>query len=233
MVNRSRFEHIAGLRTGAYIRVSHEEQVKHGYSLDAQRENLEQFIKENRLKLVDFYMDEGISARKNPQKRKEFKRMITDVEAGNLDLIIFIKLDRWFRNIQEYYIAQQILEKNNVQWVATMEDYDTTTASGRLNLNIRLSIAHDEADRTSERIKFVFENKLKNKEVITGACPLGYKIENKHYVIDEETAPIARAVFDEYNDRQSKRKTLDAIYARFGMKLCARTVDRIIKNRGI
>ena len=148
MVNRSRFEHIAGLRTGAYIRVSHEEQVKHGYSLDAQRENLEQFIKENRLKLVDFYMDEGISARKNPQKRKEFKRMITDVEAGNLDLIIFIKLDRWFRNIQEYYIAQQILEKNNVQWVATMEDYDTTTASGRLNLNIRLSIAQDEADRT-------------------------------------------------------------------------------------
>lgn len=231
MVNRNRFEHIAGLRTGAYIRVSHEEQVKHGYSLDAQRENLEQFIKENRLKLVDFYMDEGISARKNPQKRKEFKRMITDVEAGNLDLIIFIKLDRWFRNIQEYYIAQQILEKNNVQWVATMEDYDTTTASGRLNLNIRLSIAQDEADRTSERIKFVFENKLKNKEVITGACPLGYKIENKHYVIDEETAPIARAVFDEYNDRQSKRKTLDAIYARFGMKLCARTVDRIIKNR--
>lgn len=231
MVNRNRFEHIAGLRTGAYIRVSHEEQVKHGYSLDAQRENLEQFIKENRLKLVDFYVDEGISARKNPQKRKEFKRMITDVEAGNLDLIIFIKLDRWFRNIQEYYIAQHILEKNNVQWVATMEDYDTTTASGRLNLNIRLSIAQDEADRTSERIKFVFENKLKNKEVITGACPLGYKIENKHYVIDEETAPIATAVFKEYNNRQSKRKTMDAVYAQFGMKLCARTVDRIIKNR--
>ncbi|MDO5433357.1 recombinase family protein [Eubacterium sp.] len=228
---RNRFEHLAGLRTGAYIRVSHEEQVKNGYSLDAQRENLQQFIKENRLKLVDFYMDEGISARKNPQKRKEFKRMISDVEAGNLDLIIFIKLDRWFRNIQEYYIAQQVLDKNNVQWVSTMEDYDTTTASGRLNLNIRLSIAQDEADRTSERIKFVFENKLKNKEVITGACPLGYKIENKHYVIDEETAPIARAVFKEYNDRQSKRKTMDAIYAQFGMKLCARTVDRIIKNR--
>jgi DNA invertase Pin-like site-specific DNA recombinase len=60
--------------------------------------------------------------------------------------------------------VQTILEKNNVNWIATEEDYDSTTANGRLHLNIKLSIAQDEADRTSERIKFIIAAKKANSK---------------------------------------------------------------------
>lgn len=216
---RNRFENIAGLRVGAYIRVSHDEQVKHGYSLDAQRENLQNFIKENHLQLVDFYEDEGITARKNLKNRKAFKRMLEDIEAHKMDLIIFIKLDRWFRNIQDYYITQQVLDKNNVQWIATTEEYDTTTASGRLNLNIRLSIAQDEADRTSERIKFVFDEKKRRREALTRSVPIGYKISDNHYVIDDEKAPLVRDYFKFYLETQSIVKAVDMIRDKYNFPL--------------
>jgi DNA invertase Pin-like site-specific DNA recombinase len=122
-------------------------------------------------------------------------RMLDDVRTGRIDLILFIKLDRWFRNVAEYYEVQRILDEHKVHWIATEEDYDTTTANGRLHLNIKLSIAQDESDRTSERIKFVFESKVKRGEVISGKVPLGYKIENKCMQIDASTAPIVQASF--------------------------------------
>ena len=68
-------------------------------------------------------------------------------------IILVTKLDRWFRNIGEYYKVQEILEAHNVSWKTIYEDYDTSTAAGRLKINIMLSVAQDEADRASERIK--------------------------------------------------------------------------------
>lgn len=70
-----------------------------------------------------------------------------------IDIILFIKPDRWFRNVADYYEPQRILGAHHVQWIATDKNYDTTTSNGRLHLNIKLSIAQEESDRTSERIK--------------------------------------------------------------------------------
>ena len=139
-------------RAALYARVSTEEQAMHGVSLDAQKERLLSYAKENNLTVVDLYVDEGISARKRYTRRPEFLRMLEDVKQKKIDGVLFIKLDRWFRNIADYYEVQAILDKYRVQWIATEEDYDTTTANGRLALNIKLAIAQDESDRTSERI---------------------------------------------------------------------------------
>lgn len=222
---------IEGKRAAAYIRVSHDEQAQHGLSLEAQRQNLKDYAKNNKLKLIDIYADEGITARKNPKNRKEFKRMLLDVQSGSIDLIIFIKLDRWFRNVKDYYLTQEILDQHKVQWIATLEDYDTTTATGRLNLNIRLSIAQDESDRTGERIRFVFENKLRNKEVISGGCPFGIFIKDKHYAIDNEKAPIVRDLFNYYIKIKSRTKTMDYLYQKYGVPLKYITITRMIRNR--
>ena len=96
----------AAQRAALYIRVSTEEQAMHGYSLDAQRETLTRYANMHNLVIVDYYIDEGKSARKKFQNRKEFMRMMTDVEAGRIDLILFIKLDRWFRSVKDYYKIQ-------------------------------------------------------------------------------------------------------------------------------
>ena len=154
--------------TALYIRVSTQEQTIHGLSLEAQRASLEAWAKKNQKKIVGVYADEDISARKTASQRPSLQRRLREVEAGNVDLIVFTKLDRWFRNIAEYYKVQEILEAHNVNWKTILEDYDTSTASGRLKINIMLSVAQDEADRTSERIKVVFESKQAKGELPAG-----------------------------------------------------------------
>lgn len=75
----------------------------HGYSLEAQREALTKYAKEHNLFIADYYDDEGKSARKRYNKRKEFMYMMDDVEHDRIDVILFIKLDRWFRSVKDYY----------------------------------------------------------------------------------------------------------------------------------
>ena len=218
-------------RVALYIRVSTEEQVLRGYSLEAQKETLIQFAKENKMKIVDFYIDEGVSARKKYTTRKEFMRMLQDIKNNKIDVVLFIKLDRWFRSVADYYKVQEILEKHNVVWKAALENYDTATANGRLHINIKLSIAQDESDRTSERIKFVFENKIKNKEVITGMIPLGYRIENKKLVIDSEKSKIIKAIYNKFSSTHAIRTTTNYISNTYGLNMCNATIKNILKNK--
>lgn len=185
-------------RIYGYVRVSTEEQAIHGLSVEAQIAILQAWAEEKHCKLVDIYIDAGISARKPASKRPELQRLLCDVQAGRVDLIVFTKLDRWFRNIAEYYKVQEVLEQHNAAWKTIQEDYDTTTASGRLKVNIMLSVAQDEADRTSERIKAVFEMKRQKLEPLTGNCPTGYKIEGKKIVKDPEKKAAVSAFFRKF-----------------------------------
>lgn len=202
----------------------------HGVSIAAQKERLLQYAKENDLTVVDIYVDEGISARKRYTSRPEFLRMLGDVKQKKIDVVLFIKLDRWFRNIADYYEVQAILDRYRVQWIATEEDYDTTTANGRLSLNVKLAIAQDESDRTSERIKFVFKNMVKEGRVISGSTPLGYKIENKHVVIDENKVEIVRDMFDKYIDCRSARETSRHIKDLHGVSIDVKSMKRMLTN---
>ena len=218
------------IRVALYLRVSTEEQAQHGISLEAQEERLLQFAKENNLTIVDIYRDEGVSARKRYMRRKEFMRMIDDVKQKKIDVIIFVKLDRWFRNVGDYYEVQSILDQYNVQWIATEEEYDTTTANGRFYLNMRLAMAQDEADRTSERIKFVFKNMVKDGRVISGTAPKGYKIVNKRPVVDEEMAEVVRAAYEKMADCRSMKRTQIFILETYNIFWGLKELKHILTN---
>lgn len=219
-----------GRRVALYTRVSTEEQ-RRGLSLAAQLETLQAYAQRNKLHVVDVYTDEGFSARKPYKKRPEFMRMISDVQAGRLDLILIIKIDRFFRNVGDFYEVSRILEAHNVKWIATEEEYDTTTANGRLYLNIRLSMAQDEADRDSERIHFVFAGKKQRGEVLTGTVPYGYKIENKHLVPDKEKAEQVQAVYRHYLDCRSVGSTARWGREVLGLSLGTDAIRHMLKNR--
>ena len=202
-------------RVALYIRVSTAEQKIHGLSLETQQENLDNWAKHEQVTIVDHYIDPGISARKKASKRPGLQRMLADVRAGKIDLIVFTKLDRWFRNVGEYYKVQEILEQHHVDWKTIQEDYDTSTAAGRLKINIMLSVAQDEADRTSERIKVVFDGKRARLEPITGHAPTGYRIENKKIVKDEAVEKVIDALFQKFLQTGSISETqqyLDAVH---------------------
>ena len=189
------------VRVALYTRVSTEEQVRHGYSLRTQEDALVAWAEKKGYKVVGIYRDEGNSARKPALKRPVMLELLEDVKAGKIDLIAFIKLDRWFRNVREYHKVQVILDQHRVEWVATMEDYTTLTSDGRLKINIMLSVAENEADKTSDRIKFVNDGKVARREAIFPAriAPYGYTVKKidgvKRVVIDPEQEPATREFF--------------------------------------
>lgn len=164
------------LRAGLYERVSTDEQVKYGFSIDTQIDALVEHCEKNNLRIVDHYCDAGVSGGKAAFKRPQMSRLLDDVREGKVDIILFTRLDRWFRNVKEYFKVQEILDAHGVQWKAIWEDYDTTTSNGRMAITIFLAIAQNEREKTSERIKVVFESKRKNKEALFSnrGTPFGY-----------------------------------------------------------
>lgn len=218
-------------RAALYVRVSTEEQAKHGLSLQEQLNSLKAYAEKNGMDVVGVYSDAGISARKPYKKRPDLLRLLSDCEAHKVDIILFIKLDRWFRNVGNYYAVQDILDRCGVSWQATKEDYETRTASGRLKVNIMLSVAQDEADRTSERIRFITEAKKAKGQSTNAKAPLGIKVVNSHYTIDPETADIARDMFAQYIALQSALGVSKYMRERYGITRTYNNFVRYIKNR--
>lgn len=164
------------LRAGLYERVSTDEQAKYGFSIKTQIDALEEHCKENKMKIVDHYTDDGVSGGKAAFRRPEMSRLLTDVKEKKVDIVLFTRLDRWFRNVKEYFKVQEILDEHGVEWRAIWEDYDTTTANGRMAITIFLAIHQNEREKGAERVSAVLENKRKNKEACFGGkyLPFGY-----------------------------------------------------------
>ena len=73
-------------------------------------------------------------------------------------------------SVADYYKVMDVLEAHNCGWATTQEQYDTTTAGGRLYINLRLSIAQNEADLCGERIGTVFDSKIKHGTAVSGSA---------------------------------------------------------------
>lgn len=212
-------------RAAIYIRVSTSEQAMHGKSLQAQKECLEKYALDHGMTVMGVYADEGQTARKELKKRKAIHKLLEDVKRHEVDVILFWKMDRWFRNVSDFYKVQDILDQFNTKWIAIAEpNMNMETRDGRLNLNIMLSIGQNEVDTTSERIKFTVNNMIENGRLVWGEknIPLGYKIETingeKKMVKNEEEAAIVEEVYNFFLKHQSKRKTMLHIQETFGIE---------------
>ena len=215
------------IRVALYIRVSTDEQALHGDSIETQKDSLKNYAKNNNMDIVDYYVDDGYTA--TNLKRPNLERLLNDVETGLLDLVLFTKIDRWSRGVRNYYKIQDLLDRNNVHWKTIFENYDTSTASGRLHINIMLSVAENESAQTSERIKAVFKNKLSRGEVCSGKIPRGYKIKDKKLVIDEEVAPMIRDIYNFYESTNSLQKLVEYVKDNYA-HIHYLTLKRILTN---
>lgn len=205
------------IRCALYDRVSTDIQARDGLSLDAQRQALTDYAVSHGYEIVGYYSDEGITARKKMQNRKELLRLLSDVRADKIDLILVTKLDRWFRNIKDYHNTQAILEQHGCNWKTIFEEYDTSTANGRFAINIMLSVNENECDRDSDRIREVFAYKRQKGEILSGAhVSFGYKVKDKMFVKDEAASPIVEDFFHHFFTFYSKRKTVNYIMEKYG-----------------
>jgi DNA invertase Pin-like site-specific DNA recombinase len=220
----------------AYIRVSHQEQKLHGLSLDAQRMKLKEYAEKNNMRIVEWYVDEGVSGRKLIKNRPELQRMIQDAEKGKFQRIIFIKLDRFFRSVAEYHECMKRIAP--VIWSTTEEEYDLTTANGRMLVNMKLTIAELEADQTGERIKIVNDYKVQTGQPLVGDQSLPFGFKNavdpntgiKKIIKHPEYAEILEDAIQHFFTHQSKRKTLMYLHAKHHINMSYQTLSKLLVN---
>lgn len=222
------------IRVACYVRVSTQEQKLHGISLDAQKAKLTEYAQKNGMKIVEWYVDEGVSGRKLIKKRPELQRMIQDAEKGNFDRIIFIKLDRFFRSVAEYHECMKRIAP--VLWTTTEEEYDLTTANGRMLVNMKLTIAEMEADMASERINLVNEYKASTGQPLSGKMPFGFKIVadtetgRKKIVKDPEVADILEDIIQFFLTHQSKRATANYLKNKHHITMSYQNLLHLLSN---
>lgn len=218
----------------AYVRVSTQEQKLHGISLDAQKAKLKKYAEENNMKIVDWYLDEGVSGRKLIKNRPELQRMIQDAEKGKFERIIFIKLDRFFRSVAEYHECMKRITP--VVWSTTEEEYDLTTANGRMLVNMKLTIAEMEADMAGERISLVNEYKLTTGQPLTGSQPFGFTIATdektgrKKVIRDPDTEEALRDTIEYYLRHQSRKKALMYLNTKYHAGIAYKGLKALLAN---
>lgn len=220
-------------RCAIYIRVSSAEQVMHGKSLEAQLKFLTEYAQNKGFKLIGHFADEGKTARKELKRRKAIKELLECVKRDEVDVILFWKMDRWFRNVADFYKVQDILDAHNCRWIAAAEpSMNLDSREGRLNVNIMLSINQNETDTTSERIRFVNEASVKQGKAIFGdsSLPFGYRLEHvdgvKRIVKDPDTQHIVEDFFSYYLKHQTKQGTLKYLVKKYGDVL---TINSVLK----
>ena len=188
-------------RTAIYMRVSSDRQAKEGESLEFQRNLLLDYIKTHDLVLVGEYMDDGISGTK--LQRDELQRMLNDCKEGKIDLIIFTKLDRFFRSVRHLMNTLDLLEKCGIEWNAIQEHHDNQTPTGKLALTIMGAFGEMEANMASVRVKDAFQNKISKGEWLNSHPPFGYMIKDKKAVPDPHKRDIVVSLFTEYKSHNS------------------------------
>lgn len=217
-------------RTAIYMRVSTISQVNDGQSLEFQRKTLLEYIESHPdLILVGEYMDEGVSGAKFDQ-RDELQRMLTDAKDGKIDLILFTKLDRFFRSVRHLMNTLDTLERLNVEWKAIQENHDNTSPVGKLSITIMAAFAQMESDMDSERIKDVMRLKKSKKEWLNWHVPFGYRLEDKHAVPDPEKAEIVKGLFRHYIKYNNVSK-LVRDHAHMGTPTTTRGIKKLLQNR--
>lgn len=217
------------LRVAIYIRVSTDTQAKEGDSMRDQLATGQKYIEshENMI-LADTYVDDGISGQK--LNRDDFQRLLDDIRAGKIDLVIFTRLDRWFRSLRHYLNTQDILDRHGVSWTAIEQPYfDTSTPHGRAFVNNSMIWAELEAQNDSDRILGVFDDKVDHGEVLSGSTPLGYSIKDKHLVPDKD-APTAIAIFQYYRRNGNLSATLRHMETEFGLVRSAVSLKNMLTN---
>ena len=213
-----------------YVRVSTEEQAVNGDSLRTQREELTKYAIANGFHIFGIYEDDGFSA--TNLKRPALQRLLKDVEQNKINRILITKLDRLSRGVRNYYKVLDVLDEHGVFWQTIFEKYDSSTANGRLHINIMLSVAENESAQTSERIRSVFKTKIESKELISGKIPIGLKRQDKKLVIDEDKKQVILDTFQFYKETTSAYQTFQKLDLKYPeLQLNYMRTYRILTNK--
>lgn len=188
-------------RCAIYTRVSDDEGLDQEFnSLDAQREAGEFHIKAQVsagwVALPDLYDDGGISGK--DLERPAVKRLIDDIKAGKIDIVVVYKIDRLSRTVADFVDLMKLFDKYNVSFVSVTQHFNTDSAMGKLILNILQSFAQFEREMTAERIRDKFAASKRKGMWMGGSPPLGYDVVERKLIINGAEASMVQHIFKRF-----------------------------------
>lgn len=143
----------------------------------------------------DHYDDGGISGA--TLERPALTRLIEDIEAGLVDVVVVYKIDRLSRSRMDFSKLVEVFHRNDVTFVSITQS-NATTSMGRLTLNILVSFAQFERKVIGERIRDKIAASKRRGMWTGGTVPLGYDVKDRKPVVNEEDAAKVRMIFDRF-----------------------------------
>jgi DNA invertase Pin-like site-specific DNA recombinase len=199
------------LRCAVYTRKSTDEGLdKEFNTLDAQREACEAYVASQRAEgwvlVPDRYDDGGFSG--GTLERPALKRLLADIEAGLIDVVVVYKIDRLSRSLMDFAKLVEAFEAHDVTFVSVTQAFNTTTSMGRLTLNVLLSFAQFEREVIGERIRDKVAASKARGMWMGGKVPLGYGVRDRKLVVNEAEAARVRRVFELFAETGSGVETV-------------------------
>jgi site-specific DNA recombinase len=188
-------------RCAVYTRKSTEDGLEQEFnSLDAQFEACAAYALSQRhegwVQVKDRYDDGGFSG--GNMERPGLRRLLADVEAGKVDIILLYKIDRLTRSLTDFAKIVEVLDRAGASFVSITQSFNTTTSMGRLTLNMLLSFAQFEREVTGERIRDKIAASKKKGLWMGGPVPLGYEVRERKLAVNQEEAEQVRHMMRRY-----------------------------------
>lgn len=188
-------------RCAIYTRKSSEEGLEQSFnSLDAQREACAAYIQSQKSEgwraLPAHYDDGGFSG--GTMKRPALSRLLRDIAAGRVDVVVVYKVDRLTRALADFAKIVEIFDRHGVSFVSVTQAFNTTSSMGRLTLNVLLSFAQFEREVTGERIRDKIAASKAKGMWMGGQPPLGYDVKDRRLIVVPDEAEKVRHIFSRY-----------------------------------
>jgi DNA invertase Pin-like site-specific DNA recombinase len=189
------------VRCAIYTRVSTDQGLEQDFnSLDAQYDASQAYIRSQAhagWTLMRAKYDDGGFSGGNTD-RPALQRLLNDVRAGKVDVIVVDKVDRLTRSLADFAKLVELFDHHNVSFVSVTQQFNTTTSMGRLTLNVLLSFAQFEREVTSERIRDKIAASKRKGLWVGGMAPLGYDTKDRRITVNEAEAERVRTIFRSY-----------------------------------
>jgi site-specific DNA recombinase len=196
------------LRCAIYTRKSSEEGLEQAFNtLHAQREACAAFVLSQKHEgwtvLPTLYDDGGFSG--GTMDRPALQRLLGDIGEGTVDIVVVYKIDRLTRSLFDFAKIVEAFDARGVSFVSITQQFNTSTSMGRLTLNVLLSFAQFERELAGERIRDKIAASKKKGMWMGGLPPLGYEVDNRKLVVNEEEARTVIHIFRRYVELRSVR----------------------------
>lgn len=221
-------------RAALYIRVSTMEQAKEGYSIPAQTGKLKSFATAKDMAVYKIYTDPGFSGAK--MERPGLQQMLTDIDAGKIDVVLVYKLDRLSRSQKNtLFLIEDIFMAKDVDFISMQESFDTSTPFGRATIGMLSVFAQLERDTITERMSMGRTERAKQGYYHgSGVSPIGYDYIEGNLIINEYEAVIIREIFDMYVNQNKGQNNISTTLAnKYPDKIQTRTMVKYVLTNPI